>query len=826
MQKKISESGITGILPAAAAVFLISSAVIALELVLMRCLSVATFHHFAYLVISTSLIGFGASGTLLTFIGHRLERRFATWCTALTSALAVAVPLSFHTIQALPLDVRYVLYSWEQAGFLMLYHVALSLPFFIGGIVIGLSLTHLKEKVHLVYAANLFGSGAGGLLILPIMFLMPEVKLIYVVSLLALLAAVLWRFHDLKQTDSALWPVLWPLLAGTAIVCMPVVQRLNLRIDTYKGLATARRWEKQSDAKHIATRHGPRARIDIYETTTSPFTLFAGWTAPAPERDTPQLRLYRDASPWGVSLKIRKASQATLLDHTPMSVAHRLIEKPRVLLLGETDGTNVWLAKRWDASRITVVQRNPQLVEMWYGSLAEPMGHVFQQQNVEVITRDPRLFLEQTDRTYDIIQLAGAEGMTAGVAGLLSVHEDFLLTRESFQLCLKHLSPEGVISVTRQKQSPPRGNIKLLNTFVSALETGGCSHPAQHIVQLRNYLAVCTLVSRKPFGSNRYARLKQTAAELQLDTPWLPIDGGDSAQQYARVPGPPGKSYSYLHHAARTIFSADRAPFLSDYIYNVEVPTDDRPYFHNFFRWESISKFRRVYGRNWFRRSEPGYVAVVAVLIEVIVVGAILIVLPLLISRQIKFPSGFRIPTLLYFLILGITFMVLEMTLIIRFTHFLGDPILSAGLVLSIFLLFTGLGSWLSGRSPLAPPHTVMSASAAIIFMSIGLVLTLGPFFAFAAGWPVLARLTTAIVLIAPLATLMGCFFPSGIACLRARRPEYIPWAWAVNGFASVAGPPIGVLLATGTGLANVMLLGAVLYGCAGLLIMWLAENY
>ncbi|MCK4599660.1 hypothetical protein KAU37_07595, partial [Candidatus Bipolaricaulota bacterium] len=69
-------------------------------------------------------------------------------------------------------------------------------------------------------------------------------------------------------------------------------------------------------------------------------------------------------------------------------------------------------------------------------------------------------------------------------------------------------------------------------------------------------------------------------------------------------------------------------------------------------------------------------------------------------------------------------------------------------------------------------------------------------------------------------AFLMGWPFPNGLTCVERGRPTLIPWAWGANGVASVAGPPVGVLLAVASGLSTVMLLAAILYGCAGL-VAW-----
>lgn len=808
----------------ASAVFLVSAAVIGLELALMRCLSVATWHHFAYLVLSTALLGFGASGTLLTLIGPVLERRFGLWCTLLTLSFALSVPLCFRFAQALPLDPQYVLYSGRQAFVAVVYHLLIFVPFLLGAMVIGLSLMHFKGRMHGIYGANLVGSGFGGLLMLLLMFLLPEAALLAIVAGLGLIAAVLWAIYPrsrLVQSTAAIkkrafvWR--WLVLAGSAfvLVLLAAVWPIELRIDPYKSLAVVRRYKSQSDAEHLRTRHSPRGRLDVYASPLFHDTLFAGFTAVSAPPS--QLRLLVDGNTAGTIFSIENAEEAEILDHTPMSVPYRLIERPKVLLLGEAGGTNVWLARRFDATSVTVVQGNPQIVELMTGPLAAASGHVFSLPGVEAVATDPRLFLQSGEDRFDIIQLVHAEGMAVGVSSLLSVHEDFLLTREGLALCLERLRPGGFLAVTRQQQDPPRDNVKLLVTLAEALESAGIEDPSQHIIQVRNYLAVTTLASFTPLAAKTCKQLLAVAEELQLDIEWAPCPEVDPTDQLAKVTGPPGANYSYYHYAASEIFSPRREAFLRDWAYDVRPASDDRPYFYNFFRWKSLPLLRQVYGPAWYRKVELGYVVVVGVLVEVVVVGSILILLPLHWLERRSRRRGGRLSTATYFLLLGLSYMLLEIVLISKFTHFLGDPILSAGGVVSAFLVASGLGSLASRRLFRQPRQAITAAVLGITILTVAYAFTLDYLFPLVAAWGIAARFVLVLLLAAPLAFLMGFPFPNGLTVVGRRRPALVPWAWGVNGFASVAGPPLGLLLAVSGGFRWVFCLAAVLYASAGL---------
>lgn len=805
----------------AAAVFLLSAAVVALELALMRCLAITRWHHFAYLVISTALLGFGASGTLLTFVGAPLCRRVSASCAALAVLFAVSVMLSFRAAEALPLDARYVLYSGRQAALMFAYHLLLLVPFLIGAMVIGLSLMHFSGRVHLVYGANLLGSGAGGALAVGLMFLMPVERLLYVVAGLGLLSALAWVLAGGmpgRRVRAAL--LLTVLLAAVGLGVCAVRAPVELNVDAYKALSTMRRWEEDGRARRLITWHGPRARLDVYDSPLLHQTMFAGLTTPAAMGGPPpQLSVLADGDPAAVVFKISSPQEAAILDYTPMSVPYRLLGArgrgpggPRVLLLGEGGGVNVWLARRMGAVHVTVVQANPQLMELVRGPLSGMGGQVLSGPDVTVVAEDPRTFLERTRERFDLIQVVTTEGMAAGVSGLRSLHEDFLLTREGMALCVERLNDGGVVSVTRGVQAPPRDNVRIFATLRAALESLGVTDQGAQLVQVRNYLAATTIAFRAPVTAEQCRALVASAEALGLDIEWAPCPGLRYDQQVNQVEGPRDMPYSYFHYAAVQILSPERERFFADWAYDVRPATDDSPYFYSFFRWKSLPRLIEAYGQEWLRRTELGYVVLVFALAEAAAVGAALILLPLLWLRR-RPDAGRRFYRLgAYFVLIGLGYMMLEVACLLKFTYFLGDPIYAAAVVISSFLVFSGLGSAVSGRLGRSPSRAICVAAAGVAALALLYALGLGVVFRAFIGWPFGGRLAASVLMTAPVAFLMGWPFPNGLAIVEGRSPSLVPWAWGANGFASVAAPPLAVLIAISAGYRAVFLLVAACY--------------
>ncbi len=789
----------------AVAVFLLSAAVIALELALMRCLSVARWHHFSYLVVSTALLGFGASGTLLTFVGERMKRRFGAWTCVLTLLFALSVPLVFRVAESLPLDVQYVLYSARQAGLLFAHDFLLTVPFTIGATAIGLSLMQFRERLHLVYGANLGGSGAGAVLATALMFVLPPEQLLHAVSALGLAAGLCWALAARAGRGRALAAV---CTTGLALACLGLSAPVRLRIDPYKFLATLQRWEAEGNARRLLTRNGPRARLDVYESSLLHQTMFAGLTATEPP--PAQLAILADGHPAATVLEVRSGDEAAILDHTPMSLPYRLSDRPRVLLLGEAGGTNVWLARRMGAAHVTVVHPNPQLLALVRGPLAGRSGGVLLGADVTVVCSGLRAFLERTEDRFDVIHVASAEEMAAAGGGLRSLHEDFLLTREGLALCLAHLTDRGVLALTRGVQAPPRDNVKLFATLRAAL--GPVEEPGSRLAQARGYLAATNMAFAQTPDEERCERLRAAVDRLRLDIEWAPCEGIAYGRQINRVEGPPGQPHSYFHHAALRILSPERERFLRTWAYQVRPATDDSPYFYNFFRWRTLPRFWQAYGRQWLQRLELGYVVLIFALVQVLIVGAALILLPLLRLRSGRGASGGRLPTLAYFTLLGLGFMLIEMVCLLKFTRFLGDPIYAAAGMLSSFLVFSGLGSAASRRLCPSRARAIRTAGIGVATLALAGTYGLGPLFGALAAWPLAARLAASVAVTAPAAFLMGWPFPNGLAIVERDRPRLVPWAWGVNGFASVAASPLAVLIAIHAGFRAVLVLAAVLY--------------
>ena len=128
-------------------VFLISSAAIAYEILLMRLLSIVQWHHFAYMIISLALLGYGASGTLIAIGKRHLLPRFELAFAASGLLFAVTMVACFAIGQRVPFNALEIVWNPRQLIYLAGIYLVFFVPFFFAASCIGLALTRFKNQI-------------------------------------------------------------------------------------------------------------------------------------------------------------------------------------------------------------------------------------------------------------------------------------------------------------------------------------------------------------------------------------------------------------------------------------------------------------------------------------------------------------------------------------------------------------------------------------------------------------------------------------------------------------------------------------------------------
>jgi len=323
------------------------------------------------------------------------------------------------------------------------------------------------------------------------------------------------------------------------------------------------------------------------------------------------------------------------------------------------------------------------------------------------------------------------------------------------------------------------------------------------------------MLAKQAIDNAAISRFRSLSEELLMDAEYFPGIKSGEIDQINRMEGPERANYSFLHYGIMKILSADRERFFREWIYSISPPTDDSPYFLDFFTWRSLNGFIEAYRGQWLQRLEFGYIVLVITFMSAALFALLLILIPLFWLRAGTNAKSARFPTGLYFLCLGFGFMFIEMVSIQKMTRYLGDPVSAASTAITSILVFSGIGSLCQKKIRLSPLRRISYAAAGVGVLAISSAILLDRLLDPVSGYGIILRFATASLSLAPLAFFMGWMFPAGLMILEKGPQGLIPWAWGVNGFTSVMAAPLSVMLAMSYGFAIVIAAAVLCYGTA-----------
>lgn len=790
----------------ALSIALMSAAALAYEVLLMRLFSIIQWHHFAAMIISMALLGYGASGTVLSLNRQRLLPHYASVFVACAVLFAVTTGVCFQFAQQLPFNAEEVLWDWQQPLWLLLIYLLLAVPFLFAATCTALSFARFGEAVPRVYAMDLLGAGAGSVGAVAVLFWLLPQQALQAVSMLALTAAAMaWWQLQLRPR-----PVFLLLLLSSLLVMF--IPAPALQISPYKGLPQAL---QIAGTRIVAERSSPLGQLSVVASEQVPWRHAPGLSLLAQTEPPPQLAVFTDGDGMTVINHYRgDNAPLAFLDQMTSALPYHLQKPQRALILGAGGGSDVLQARYHGVPRVDAVELNPQMAQLVQRDFADYAGPLYDGTAIRLHVAEARGFVSDSAEHYDLIQLAALDSFSASAAGLRSLHESYLYTVEALQTFFQHLTPGGYLALTSWVKLPPRDTLKLVATAIDVLRAEGVADPAQHLALIRSWQTSTLLLKRGPFTDMERESLRRFCQERSFDLAYYPGMSRAEANRYNVLAEP------FFYDGTLALLGPHRERFLAQYKFDLQPATDDRPYFFHFFKWSGLQELLALRQQGGMALLEWGYLLLVATALQALLASIVLIVLPLLrlrapgprLARQHE-----RLQVLGYFFLLGIAFLFVEIAFLQKLVQFLHHPLYATSLGLATFLIFAGLGSWLAQGSGLqaGPKRSVAIAIAAIALLCIGYPTLLDPLFHKAAAWPVLLKALLAVAIIAPLAFCMGLPFPLGMARLSANRPDLVPWAWAVNGCASVLSAVLAALLAIQFGFSSVVLIAAVLYGGA-----------
>ena len=408
------------------ATLLVSAGAIGYELLLMRALSIVQWHHFAYMIISLALLGYGASGTFIALFRRRLKSRFEAVFATSALLFSLSMVLCFALGQSVPFNALEIVWDPRQFMYLGLLYLVFFVPFFFAATCIGLAFTCKRSQISRIYFFDLLGAGVGAIFIIAALFaLIPQYALL-ALSTLPLVASAIMCSRT--RSRRALFAA---QLAWFALLFLGVPQQfLDLRVSDYKGLSQAL---QVIDSKLLKVTSSPLGLVTVVESPTVPIRHAPGLSFVTHHIPPEQLAVFTDGDGMSAITKFdgNLESLAYLGDVTA-ALPYAVLDEPDVLVLGAGAGSDLLLALYHDARRIDAVELNPQMSGLVKDTYADFAGRLYDDPRVTLHTSEARGFVAQSDKQYDLVHIGlldsfGASG--AGVQALKDGRIDFVITQ-------------------------------------------------------------------------------------------------------------------------------------------------------------------------------------------------------------------------------------------------------------------------------------------------------------------------------------------------------------------------------------------------------------
>jgi hypothetical protein len=268
-------------------VALISAAALAYEILLMRLFSIIQWHHFAYMIISLALLGYGAGGALVTAAQGAVERHFAPLFSAAAAAFGIGAIGCVVLAQSLPFNPLEILWDPRQPAYLLAVYLLLALPFLCAGACVCMTFSRWRGMPSRIYSFDILGAGAGSLGVVALLFaLSPQDALKVIGALGWAAAAVAW----LECGGPRRWPAVLLIALGVLPLLLPQAW-IATTMSPYKELSQTLRIP---DARVVEERFSPLGLVSVVESPRFPLRHAPGLSLNASVEPPPQLGVFID----------------------------------------------------------------------------------------------------------------------------------------------------------------------------------------------------------------------------------------------------------------------------------------------------------------------------------------------------------------------------------------------------------------------------------------------------------------------------------------------------------------------------------------------------
>ncbi len=790
-------------------IFLTSLVTLALEITLTRIFSVTMWYHYAFMAISLAMLGM-STGAVTVFVKQyatQSHKKIRSLIARHALLLSASILLSLLIQLAIPFVPRLTAVGIFTTAFLF---SVTAVPFYASGVIVALLLTtkYMKDLDRL-YAADLAGAALGTLLFFFFMSITDAPS--FVIALSAVAAGIAWIAEKRKKN-------------ATLVIVLTALFLVNHLFTPIKI-----EWEKVANGSNKAIleqnieweRWTPFSRI-----TVSPYhdDVFGWGVSPVlkeqyPDDKIPQKLLTIDSAAGTVITGNKEPfSELHYLRFDVTNLAHYFVNNGRVAVIGVGGGRDILSAlyfRQKEVWGIEINNRILQAITSRYRHFTYPFSEM---PRVHLVNDEARNFIERSSKKFDIIQASLIDSWAATASGAFVLTENSLYTVEAWKIFLNHLTDKGILTMSRWYfPKRPGEMLRLANLAWKALKENGVKDPKRHIMMAgvlfhgkdaptdRQFGTGTILVSKQPFSKKDISAFFVIAKQLKFDV--ILAAGKEKSSEFSAMMDP-----------------KKRERLLRDNPLNLYAPTDDSPFFFNTLRPSALLFHHNIDKEGPLSTNLKAVSNLLILLLIVIILVSFFIVVPLLSTLQKPKSAIISSPTF-YFAAIGMGFMLIEVSLIQKFTVFLGHPTWSIVVVLFTILLFTGFGSSLSSK---AHRHIGLVGVFGILFavlLSAGLINIL--FISHFTAFSLPMRLVYAFVVMILIGTVLGMPFPIGMNRLRNTHSETIaPWLWGINGAFSVVSSVLATVISLFFGISVTFISGVAFYLIAAtVMLLWSRET-
>jgi len=787
-----------------AGIFIVAMSTLLLEFTLTRVLSVSLWYHFAFMIISVALLGFGISGVVLA-LSSRIEKIESDKLLSILSILyGLSVLFSFISMNKIPFDPFSLLSESIQLLYLPVYYLLITLPFFFAGLVISVLLVRYKKDVSKLYFYDLTGAGISCILFIILIPLTGGSGAVAVVAAMGFLAAVLFSYEKYKTIS--LISVILMALSLTFLINSE--ERLPISITENKIYGN---YVKDRPDLKVRTDWNIFSKIDVMK-----------------DED-------KSEDGYDIYLAIIDAGNATtnipnvtsLPPKTKPADASNLAyvlkdSAEKVFIIGSSGGGEILAGLYHNAKDIKAVEINGILNDYLESSLQYWTGPLVKNnKSVNLITDDARNILNSKRIVYDVIISAHTISASAMSSGAMSMVENYILTKEAVKEYLHHLNNKGgMLYISRPETQIP----KLITTLKEARlensrgldDSKNCfiifRRPPNDFEGEKSFLAG-VLYKKDGFSAEEILKIREESSSLSLDLMYDPLSERESFY--------------------KTLIESDNFRSLAGSEEGItestlEPATDDKPFFDQNIGFGNLTMkgisetFSQDDKAILALKDKPvAETSLIVILVQTLLTAFAFLILPLILAKKKLESKATGKTFLIYFAAIGLGYIMIQISLIQKFTLLLGQPVYTILTVISSMLIFSGIGSRFSDSFLKNNKYKIQ-----IIFFLIALIaILIGVFnsylFSAMARFDLIYRVLISILIIAPLGFLMGMPFPMGMEKIDNSEKGLAAFSWAINGFFSVIGSVMAIIFAMTMGFRFVFIFVSVCYLIAMLMIIF-----